>query len=131
MVAPSITTRFKMKFGMQLLAGFLGAALAGAALGQCVGDDIYTVCTDASGNTYEVMQYGNVTEVQGRNRNGERWSQETYDYGTMTETTGRDKDGNRWNATGQRIGDMYIQEGRDSDGNRFSCETYLGETTCR
>ncbi len=101
---------------------------------DCIGTGSYKTCYDDYGNTYDISRYGNTTEVQGRNsRTGARWSQESTTYGNVTEVTGKDKDGNRWNETIIDNGNYIDYSGRDSNGKRFykTCrKTYNGELDC-
>lgn len=95
--------------------------LAGAAEARCTGTETYKRCTDDSGNSYTVKQYGNRTQVDGYNyQTGNSWSQSTQRTGNTSRTTGYDADGNQWTQNTRRSGNTTYQSGYDSDGRSYN-----------
>ncbi|MCQ2966595.1 MAG: hypothetical protein MJ250_07675 [Alphaproteobacteria bacterium] len=101
---------------------------------KCFGSGSYKTCYDNNGNTYEIMKFGNTTEVTGHNsRTGSQWSETVNQFGNTTTISGRDHRGNTWNEDIQRFGNTTSYSGRDSDGNSFHKTCYRnfdGTQTC-
>lgn len=97
-------------------------AFSGLAGAQCIGTSNFQTCNDlATGNSYTIQRYGNMTNMQGHNSStGSNWNQTTQSIGNMTIHNGTAADGNTWSGTTQRFGNTVIQSGRDSRGNSFN-----------
>lgn len=110
----------------QLYAFALVLLSVGAAQATCYGTGAYRTCSDASGNSYNIQQYGNTTNMQGYNaQTGSNWTQNSQTYGNTTNIQGN-TNGNSWNQTITTMPGMTIQSGTDSRGNSFSrtCTAY-------
>lgn len=93
----------------------------GNAHAACYGTGSYKTCTDDSGNSYNVQQYGNTTTVDGYNAStGSTWSQSTQRIGNSAYTNGYDAQGNSWSQNSQTYGNTTYQSGYDSDGNSYN-----------
>lgn len=99
-----------------------------AANAGCFGSPGFQTCTDSSGNSYTVNRIGNSTYVQGRNAQGESWSQDSQTIGNTTYHNGRAADGGSWNLQDTNIGGTRMITGHDSNGN--SVNTYCGPAGC-
>jgi len=101
--------------------------LTGAAHATCYGTGAFRTCMDNSGNTYNVQQYGNTTQVQGSNAaTGSNWNQTSQTYGGTTYQSGNASNGQTWNQTIQTMPGMTTYSGTDSQGNNFfrTCTAY-------
>ena len=80
-----------------MLAGLLLAS--GLAQATCYGTGAFRTCNDSSGNSYNIQQYGNSTNMQGSNaQTGSTWTQNSQTYGNTTNIQGT-TNGNTWNQT--------------------------------
>ena len=92
------------------------AVFSGPVSAACVGTAQFKSCTDISGNSYSVSNFGNSTVVNGRNsQTGSSWSQQSNRVGNNTYTYGRAANGQSWNSTSTPYGTY----GTDSDGDSF------------
>lgn len=103
-------------------------AITSTAYASCIGGDTFKTCTDASGNSYSVQKFGNMTTVQGSNAQGETWSQQSHQFGNTTYHSGTAKNGNHWNGTTTAYGGTTVNQGINSQGqsyqktcNQFGC----------
>jgi len=94
---------------------------AQVSVAACYGSGNFKTCTDDSGNSYNVRQFGNTTITNGYNPNtGSQWSQNSNTIGNTTFHNGVDANGNAWKGTSTRIGSTTIHQGVDSNGNIYS-----------
>lgn len=109
-----------------LIATVLTLASLTASAG-CVGTGSFKRCTDASGNSYTVNQFGNTTQLNGYNaETGSNWNQTTRQMGNTTYHNGTASNGNMWNGTTTTYGNTTVHQGMDSNGNfyRKSCNQF-------
>ncbi|OOS05342.1 hypothetical protein SAMN02745664_10460 [Moraxella cuniculi DSM 21768] len=102
-------------------------ALPSLANAYCYGSERLYSCSDSNGNNYDVQKIGNLTYVNGYNRNtGSSWSSESQTIGNITYQNGRAANGNSWNQTIQRIGNSTYYSGMDGNDNYQSqtCDSY-------
>ena len=106
----------------------IATALAVSALGahaSCIGSGSLRYCTDSSGNSYTVQQYGNTTYIQGTNAStGSTWDQTSTTYGNTTYHNGTAANGNSWSGTVSTYGNATYYNGIDSQGRSYSGSTY-------
>lgn len=114
-----------------IIAVTLGLAIISpvSALADCFGGPQIETCTDASGNTYTVNRFGNMTTVNGSNaQTGSQWNQTTTNYGNMTQTTGT-TNGAPWSETQTQYGNGFSNVyGTNSQGQpyNYNCSPYSG-----
>lgn len=103
-------------------------ALGASALNAhatCTGSGSFRYCTDNSGNSYTVQQYGNTTYTQGTNaRTGSNWNQTSNTYGNTTYHNGTAANGNSWSGTSSTYGNTTYHNGVNSRGRSYSGTTY-------
>ena len=112
----------RMKKSLITIALAICAFSANAA---CTGSGSYRYCTDSSGNSYTVQQYGNTTYTQGSNAStGSTWNQTGSTYGNTTYHNGTAANGNSWSGTSSTYGNTTYHSGTDSRGRSYSGSTY-------
>lgn len=96
---------------------FIGLlAFSSASFAACYGTENLYSCNDASGNSYSVNKFGDMTTVNGRNsRTGSSWSQQSNQLGDTTYIRGN-TNGKAWNETIT----PYSTYGTDSRGRYYS-----------
>lgn len=109
-----------------LLLSISLAFTASASYANCFGSDAFKTCTDNSGNSYTVQKFGDTTTVQGRNSQGDTWSQRSQTLGNTTYHNGTAANGNNWNGTTSTYGGTTVNQGTDSNGQSYrkTCNQY-------
>jgi hypothetical protein len=117
-----------MKIFWRTLALFAALTTGGQAHAECFGTGSFRSCSDLSGNSYSIQQFGNTTTMNGSNsRTGSTWNQTSTTMGSTTFNRGTSSDGGSWSTTRQDVGNgNYMINGHDSDGNAVSKSCFYG-----
>lgn len=107
---------------MRIAIFTVGLVACSSAWSQCVGGDAFKICTDSSGNTYNVSKFGNTTMVDGYNpQTGSSWNQQSNTIGNTTFTNGTAANGQTWDSTTHSYGNgNSTTYGTDSHGRAFT-----------
>ena len=102
--------------GSVLLVGALIGAtqVSPNAHGACYGSAAFQTCNHASGNSYTVNRFGNMTTLQGSNLNtGSQWNETVQRFVNMT-TYNAMTNGRPWNMQEQILGGRTMYNGMNS-----------------
>lgn len=114
---------------LSIIAGLLLTTSQAHAV--CVGSGAFKSCFDpGTGNSYQVQQFGNTTQLRGANPNGSTWSQQSNRFGNTVQHNGVDSSGRTWSITDHQIGGTRLINGTDGAGNRVNCVQTKYFSTC-